>query len=64
MSFVVVAAQFGMDLGVVGAATGAAAIAAGLLSVLLFPLLALLPLRREGSGVATAGRAHPPAVAA
>jgi Kef-type K+ transport system membrane component KefB len=41
LTFVVAAAQIGMDLGVIGAATGAALIAAGLLSVLVFPLVAL-----------------------
>lgn len=41
LSFIVAAAQIGMELGVLGAATGAALIAAGLLSVLLFPAAAL-----------------------
>jgi len=41
LTFVVAAAQIGMELGVIGAATGAALIAAGLLSVLVFPLVAL-----------------------
>jgi len=48
LTFVVAAAQIGMDLGVIGAATGAALIAAGLLSVLIFPLVALALLGRDG----------------
>jgi hypothetical protein len=47
-----------MDLGVIGAATGAALIAAGLLSVLVFPLVALGLLgRRDEDLDAQAGRA-------
>ena len=45
LGFVVVAAQIGMELGLIGAATGAALVAAGLLSVLIFPLVALTVLR-------------------
>ena len=41
LSFLVVAAQIGLELGLITAATGAALVAAGLLSVLLFPLAAL-----------------------
>jgi Kef-type K+ transport system membrane component KefB len=40
-----VAGQIGMDLGLISEATGAALIAAGLLSVLLFPVAALALLR-------------------
>src|SRR3954469_22149455 len=47
LTFVVAAEQIGMDLGVIGAATGAALIAAGLLSVLVFPLVALGLLGRR-----------------
>ena len=58
LTFVVAAAQIGMDLGVIGAATGAALIAAGLLSVLVFPLAALGLLgRRDESPDAQAGTA-------
>ena len=49
LSFIVVAAQLGMELDVIGAATGAALVAAGLLSVLIFPLLALTVLGSPGS---------------
>jgi Kef-type K+ transport system membrane component KefB len=47
LSFLVVAGQIGMQLGLISAANGAALVAAGLLSVLLFPLAALTILRRE-----------------
>ena len=47
LSFVVAAVQIGRALGVLDAATGAALIAAGLLSVLLFPLAALLVLGNQ-----------------
>ncbi|MEP6476595.1 MAG: cation:proton antiporter, partial [Actinomycetota bacterium] len=40
LSFVVATAAIGMELGLLGRATGAALIAAGLLSVLLFPVMA------------------------
>jgi Kef-type K+ transport system membrane component KefB len=45
LSFLVVAGQIGMELGLISAATGAALVAAGLGSVLLFPLAALTLLR-------------------
>jgi len=47
LSFLVVAGQIGMELGLITEATGAALVAAGLLSVLLFPAGALALLRRE-----------------
>jgi Kef-type K+ transport system membrane component KefB len=46
LPFIVAASQIGMELGLLTRATGAALIAAGLLSVLIFPLLALTVLRR------------------
>ena len=46
LSFIVAASQIGLELGLITKATGAALIAAGLLSVLIFPLLALTFLRR------------------
>ncbi|HTK06255.1 MAG TPA: cation:proton antiporter [Ktedonobacteraceae bacterium] len=52
LSFIVAASQIGLDLGLITRATGAALIAAGLLSVLLFPVIALALLRRS-SPVAT-----------
>jgi Kef-type K+ transport system membrane component KefB len=47
LPFIVAASMIGIELGLLDEATGAALIAAGLLSVLLFPLLALTLLRRE-----------------
>src|SRR5215469_4804083 len=49
LTFIVAASQIGLDLGLITKATSAALIAAGLLSVLLFPLLALTVLRRGES---------------
>jgi Kef-type K+ transport system membrane component KefB len=47
LSFIVAASQIGLELGLISKATGAALIAAGLLSVLLFPIMALTLLRRR-----------------
>jgi Kef-type K+ transport system membrane component KefB len=47
LGFFVVAGQIGMELGLITKSTGAALIAAGLLSVILFPLGALTILRRR-----------------
>ena len=47
LSFIVAATQIGLALGLITKATSAALIAAGLLSVLIFPLLALTLLRRS-----------------
>jgi Kef-type K+ transport system membrane component KefB len=52
LPFIVAAVQIGMELGKLDQASGAALVAAGLLSVLLFPLAALTILR----GVGSAGR--------
>jgi Kef-type K+ transport system membrane component KefB len=49
LGFVVVASQIGQDLGQIDAGTGAALIAAALLSVLLFPLAALTLLGGKSS---------------
>jgi Kef-type K+ transport system membrane component KefB len=49
LSFVVAAVQIGTLLGEISAATGAALIGAGLLSVMLFPLLALMLLGRSAA---------------
>ena len=46
LSFIVAASQIGLELDLITKATGAALIAAGLLSVLIFPLFALTILRR------------------
>jgi Kef-type K+ transport system membrane component KefB len=45
LPFIVAATQIGQDLGVIDAATSAAFIGAGLLSVLVFPITALALLR-------------------
>jgi Kef-type K+ transport system membrane component KefB len=50
LSFFVVAGEIGMELGLISRATGAALIAAGLLSVLLFPVSALVVLRGADEG--------------
>jgi Kef-type K+ transport system membrane component KefB len=50
LPFIVAATQIGMELGKLDQATGAALVAAGLLSVLLFPLAALTTLRGAGGG--------------
>jgi Kef-type K+ transport system membrane component KefB len=47
LSFIVVATQIGMELELIDQATGAALVAAGLLSVMIFPLVALTILRRS-----------------
>ncbi len=52
LPFIVAAAQIGMELGKLDQATAAALIAAGLLSVLLCPLISLIVLRGAGGGEA------------
>jgi Kef-type K+ transport system membrane component KefB len=49
LPFIVAASMIGIELGLLDKATGAALVAAGLLSVVVFPLLALTILRR-GAG--------------
>ena len=58
LGFIVVGVQLGIELALIGKATGAALIGAGLLSVVLFPLGALALLRREGAGVPATGPAE------
>jgi Kef-type K+ transport system membrane component KefB len=53
LSFLVVAGQIGMELGLISQATGAALVAAGLVSMLLFPLGALTLLRESSAVVAS-----------
>jgi Kef-type K+ transport system membrane component KefB len=48
LPFIVAATAIGVDLGLMDAAESAALIAAGLLSVMLFPLIAVTMLRGEG----------------
>ena len=47
LSFIVAASQIGLDLHLITKATGAALVAAGLLSVLIFPIIALTLLRQS-----------------
>ena len=49
LPFIVAATAIGLELGLLDAATSAALIGAGLLSVLLFPLAGLVLLRRAGA---------------
>jgi hypothetical protein len=62
LPFIVAATGIGMDLGILGAAVGAAMVVAGLLSVVLFPLAALTILR--GGKPTGSGRANRPGRAA
>jgi Kef-type K+ transport system membrane component KefB len=48
LPFIVAAAAIGMDLGLLDQAEGAALVAAGLLSVMIFPALGLVLLKRAG----------------
>ena len=52
LSFIVAASQIGLDLGLITQANGAALIAAGLLSVIIFPISALTLLRQAAQPVA------------
>jgi hypothetical protein len=49
LPFIVVAARIGVSLGLISVANAAALVAAGLLSVLIFPLVALGLLRERAS---------------
>jgi predicted Kef-type K+ transport protein len=62
LSLFVVAGGIGMDLGLISRGTGAALIAAGLLSVVIFPLAALTILRRGAEQPAPAVEARVPAM--
>jgi Kef-type K+ transport system membrane component KefB len=57
LPFIVAATAIGVDLGLVGEAEAAALIAAGLLSVVIFPILGLTLLKRVG--IAPPGEARP-----
>ncbi len=50
LPFIVAATAIGMELGAIGSAEASALIAAGLLSVLIFPLAGLVLLRRSAEG--------------
>jgi Kef-type K+ transport system membrane component KefB len=62
VGFLVVASQIGQEMGLISAANAAAVVAAGLLSVLLFPLgaLALLGHTESASRPVTSPRHRPP----
>jgi len=47
LPFIVAAAQIGMEIGTISDATGAALVGAGILSVMIFPLLALTVLKAD-----------------
>ena len=55
LPFIVAASMNGVELGVISSATSAALIGAGLLSVLLFPLVAATILGRSGRPGAAPG---------
>jgi Kef-type K+ transport system membrane component KefB len=59
LPFLVTAATIGVEVGTISATTGAALICAGLLSVVLFPSLAVSRLRDRHSDQATTGRSEP-----
>jgi Kef-type K+ transport system membrane component KefB len=59
LSFLIVAGQLGVDLGLISAVNYTALVAAGLISVVVFPLVALGLLRQAGEGHrTTASRAR------
>src|SRR5713226_9485370 len=55
LSFIVAATQIGLELTLITKSTSAALIAAGVLSVLIFPIIALTLLRRSEPSPATVG---------
>jgi Kef-type K+ transport system membrane component KefB len=59
LGFAVVASDIGMQLGLLSAATGAALIAAAVLSVLVYPVAAFAVLRGETTRPETRGAAQP-----
>jgi Kef-type K+ transport system membrane component KefB len=63
LPFIVAASMIGVELGVIGEATSAALIGAGLLSVVVFPLAAATLLGSPGRQAGPAGRDAPTAAA-
>jgi Kef-type K+ transport system membrane component KefB len=59
LPFIVAAVQIGIELGRISPVTGAAMISAGLLSVLIFPVVALTLLRRDAPGDVPSPRQEP-----
>ncbi len=62
LPFIVAAVQIGIELGRISPVTGAAMVTAGLLSVLIFPLLALA-LLRDPSSAGLPEQRHEPSTA-
>jgi hypothetical protein len=58
LSIPIVAGQIGVDLGLIRPESYVALVAAGLISVILFPLLALRLLKPDGTITAVTGRAR------
>ncbi len=54
LSFIVVATEIGVTIGELRPINAASMVAAGMLSVLIFPALSLAILRREAQGTASA----------
>ena len=63
LPFIVAATAIGRNLGLIDAAESAALIAAGLLSVLIFPLAGLTLLRGDGEAASPAGADDAPQMA-
>jgi Kef-type K+ transport system membrane component KefB len=59
LPFIVAATTIGVDMGLMGSAEASALVAAGLLSVLLFPLTGLTLLKRSGAPMRSAPEAAP-----
>jgi Kef-type K+ transport systems, membrane components len=59
LPFIVAATAIGLEIGAISASTAAALLAAGLLSVLTFPLLGLTILRHETASPTMASGAQP-----
>jgi Kef-type K+ transport system membrane component KefB len=59
LPFIVAATTIGVDMGLMGSAEQSALIAAGLLSVLLFPLIGLTLLKRRSAPIAADARPAP-----
>ncbi|MDP9404509.1 MAG: hypothetical protein M3P85_14575 [Actinomycetota bacterium] len=60
LPFIVTATEVGAAIGAIGAATDAALVTAGLLSVVVFPPIALARLRRVAAPSGDAGAPVPP----
>jgi hypothetical protein len=63
LPFIVASTAIGIEMGLIGSAEASALIAAGLLSVLLFPITALTLLKRGGAPMSDTDPAPAPIVA-